>query len=61
MTSSCDKCGGLLLGERVLDYYQVRRCKCINCGWSREDGQVLMNLARPYKWIRTSAVRSKID
>ncbi len=61
MTSSCDKCGGLLLGERVLDYYQVRRWKCVNCGRAREDGRVFLKLARPYKWIKSSAVRSKIN
>lgn len=41
MTSTCEKCGGLLIGEQVLDYYQTRRWKCVNCGWYRGDGQLL--------------------
>ena len=37
MTSICEKCGGFLIGEQVLDYYQTRRLKCVNCGWYRND------------------------
>lgn len=42
MQRICTRCGGLLIGERPIDFYQVRRWKCVNCGWSREE-----TLARP--------------
>lgn len=33
---SCQKCGGLLVVERVLDYYgPLAGMKCLNCGWMR--------------------------
>jgi hypothetical protein len=38
MKGSCQKCGGLLVLERVLDYYgPLAGMKCVNCGWSRRD------------------------
>lgn len=38
MKGSCQKCGGLLVVERVLDYYgPLAGVKCVNCGWSRRD------------------------
>lgn len=38
MKGSCQKCGGLLVVERVLDYYgPLAGMKCVNCGWSRRD------------------------
>lgn len=44
MPRICTKCGGLLVGELVMDFYQVRHWKCINCGWYREE--VFMHPAR---------------
>ncbi len=36
MKGSCQKCGGLLVIERVLDYYgPLAGVKCVNCGWFR--------------------------
>ena len=40
MLSSCERCGGCVIGERVSDYYQARHWRCINCGWFRDDVQV---------------------
>ena len=38
MTTACQKCRGLLVAERPLDFYSpVARWKCINCGWSRTE------------------------
>ena len=38
MNRSCEKCGGLLVTELLLDYYGPwAGLKCINCGWSRRD------------------------
>jgi len=38
MNRSCQKCGGLLVTERVLDYYgPLAGLKCVNCGWYRRD------------------------
>lgn len=38
MKGSCQKCGGLLVVERVLDYYgPLAGVKCVNCGWSCRD------------------------
>lgn len=42
MQRICVKCGGLLIGERAMDFYQVNSWKCVNCGWYREEA-----LARP--------------
>lgn len=40
MTTTCQKCGGLLVAERPLDFYnRSARWKCINCGWSLLEGQ----------------------
>ncbi|MCC6141398.1 MAG: hypothetical protein IT389_12385 [Nitrospira sp.] len=40
MKSSCQKCGGLLVIERVLEYYgPMAGMKCVNCGWYRRDLQ----------------------
>lgn len=40
MKSSCQKCGGLLVVERVLEYYgPMAGVKCVNCGWYRRDIQ----------------------
>ena len=37
---TCHKCGGLLLSERILDFYaHPEHWKCINCGWHRQDNQ----------------------
>jgi uncharacterized Zn finger protein len=38
MNGSCRKCGGLLIVERVLEYYRpLTGVKCINCGWFRRE------------------------
>lgn len=38
MKGPCQKCGGLLVIERVLDYYgPLAGVKCVNCGWSCRD------------------------
>lgn len=35
MTTTCQKCRGLLVAERHLDFYcRSVRWKCVNCGWS---------------------------
>lgn len=40
MTGACQKCGGLLVVDRVLDYYgPMAGVKCVNCGWFRRDLQ----------------------
>ncbi len=32
---TCQKCGGLLVAERHLDFYSPSTgWKCVNCGWS---------------------------
>ena len=46
MKTTCEKCGGLLIGEQALDYYQGMRWKCVNCGRYRVDGQALLGSAR---------------
>lgn len=40
MQKTCTKCGGLLIGERPMDFYQAKYWKCVNCGWYREEGPV---------------------
>lgn len=40
MTSICKRCGGFLVGEQALDYYQTRCWKCVNCGWYRRETQM---------------------
>lgn len=38
MNGFCDKCGGLLVVERVMDFYAPSSgWKCVNCGWCRRD------------------------
>jgi hypothetical protein len=32
MTSTCVKCGGLLIADRMLDFYQPNGWRCVNCG-----------------------------
>ncbi|MCS6897089.1 MAG: hypothetical protein NZM29_03870 [Nitrospira sp.] len=34
----CEKCGGLLIDEPAIDFYQSSSRRCINCGWSRVIG-----------------------
>lgn len=46
MPRICTKCGGLLIGELPMDFYQARHWKCVNCGWSREE-----TLVRPSRAI----------
>lgn len=40
MQKICVKCGGLLIGELAMDFYQARHWKCVNCGWHREEALV---------------------
>lgn len=40
MRRICTKCGGLLIGELAMDFYQARHWKCVNCGWHREEALV---------------------
>lgn len=38
--SLCHKCGGLLVVERVLDFYgPIFAWKCVNCGWFHRESQ----------------------
>jgi|CXWJ01.1.fsa_nt_gi hypothetical protein len=37
MQRICTKCGGLLIGERPMDFYLGNYWKCVNCGWSRQE------------------------
>ncbi len=37
MPRVCTKCGGLLIGERPMDFYHANYWKCVNCGWYREE------------------------
>ncbi len=39
----CMKCGGLLIGEWPMDFYQARHWKCVNCGRSREETHACLN------------------
>lgn len=36
MALGCRRCGGYIIHELPDDYYQTKRWRCINCGWSRE-------------------------
>lgn len=37
---TCHKCGGLLVAERLLDFYcPSARWKCVNCGWVHPEHQ----------------------
>lgn len=45
MQGMCTKCGGLLIGERPMDFYQAKCWKCVNCGWYREE--TLVRPSRP--------------
>lgn len=46
MKGSCQKCGGLLIVERALDYYgQSAGVKCVNCGWSKREPLMLFGAA----------------
>lgn len=51
MKSSCERCGGYVIGERAPDYYLARRWRCINCGWCHEENVVFrgraMRLSKP--------------
>lgn len=42
---TCQKCNGLLISERILEFYShTDRWKCINCGWSRTKNQQAQRL-----------------
>ena len=46
MNGSCRKCGGLMIVERVLDYYgPLTPLKCVNCG-CRWDAQATLHASR---------------
>lgn len=40
MKSICGKCGGFVVQEQVLDYYQASRRRCVNCGWCHREIEV---------------------
>jgi predicted RNA-binding Zn-ribbon protein involved in translation (DUF1610 family) len=42
MRRICTKCGGLLIGQLAMDFYQAKSWKCVNCGWCREETLVRM-------------------
>lgn len=56
MTTTCQKCGGLLVAERSMDFYsRSARWKCVNCGWS-----LLENHKSRASWIeRREAARTR--
>ena len=37
MTSTCLKCGGLLIADRMVDFYQPTGWRCVNCGSALAD------------------------
>jgi hypothetical protein len=39
MKRNCLKCGGLMVSEKVLDFYGASDWKCLNCGWLRRECQ----------------------
>lgn len=40
MKSTCRRCGGFVVDEQVLDYYQASRWRCVNCGWYRRETEI---------------------
>lgn len=41
----CHKCEGLLVVERVLDFYGAKSgWKCVNCGWFRRESQPSLHI-----------------
>ena len=40
MKSTCGRCGGFVVDEQVLDYYQASRWRCVNCGWYRRETEI---------------------
>lgn len=55
MQRICGKCGGLLIGELAMDFYQARHWKCVNCGWSREE--MLVRSSRALSPVRLRVCR----
>ena len=44
LNAPCLRCGGLLVSERVLDFYgPLPGWKCVNCGWLRRNVQPLQS------------------
>ena len=39
MKTNCLKCGGLMVSEKVLDFYGAHDWKCVNCGWFQRECQ----------------------
>jgi hypothetical protein len=52
MQRICTKCGGLLIGERPMDFYLGDYWKCVNCGWSQQE-----RLMRPDRAMRLRCQR----
>ncbi len=40
MTLICRRCGGFVIGEREVDYYQPSHWRCVNCGWYHRGASV---------------------
>ena len=40
MKSTCRRCGGFVVDEQVLDYYQASRWRCVNCDWYRRETEI---------------------
>lgn len=55
MTPTCKRCGGLVIGEQSLDYYQTHCWRCVNCGWHRRETQVY--LGRPITVVNRSVYK----
>ena len=55
MRRVCTKCGGLLIGELAMDFYQAKSWKCVNCGWYREE--TLVRPGRPILPVHHRAYR----
>lgn len=55
MRRICTKCGGLLIGELAMDFYQAKSWKCVNCGWYREE--TLVRPGRPILPVHHRAYR----
>jgi hypothetical protein len=50
----CMKCGGLLVGQWPMDFYQARHWKCVNCGWPREETHAYLDQATSSRRYRVS-------
>ena len=46
MKTNCLKCGGLMVSEKVLDFYGAHDRKCVNCGWFQREYQYFKQSSR---------------